>query len=233
MDDGFNAKGTKDKDSSLRFELEEFHRNISDDELVSDLVRVSRELGKAALTFRDYNALGKFSSSTIASRFGSWLAALERAGLQKTFNRNISNDDLFRNIVELWTKLGKQPKSRDLTPEHSNYSADTYARRFGGWRNALHEFVLWSREANVSNDASPGLDQLTRTTSRNPSWRLRAQVLMRDGATCRLCGANPQSGAKLHVDHLKPWSRGGETTLDNLQILCEICNIGKGDFVNS
>jgi 5-methylcytosine-specific restriction endonuclease McrA len=228
----FTRRAPKTRNSSLRFELEEFHRNISDDELVADLVRVSRELGKAA-TFRDYNAVGKFSSSTIASRFGSWLAALERAGLQKTFNRNISNDDLFRNIVELWTKFGKQPKSRDLTSEHSSYSADTYARRFRGWRNALHEFVLWSREANASNDSSPGLDQLTRTTSRNPSWRIRAQVLMRDGATCRLCGANPQSGAKLHVDHLKPWSRGGETTLDNLQILCEICNIGKGDFVTS
>jgi len=148
-------RAPKTRDSSLRFELEEFQRNISDDELVADLVRVSCELGTAA-TFRDYNAVGKFSSSTIASRFGSWLAALERAGLQKTFNRNISNDDLFRNIVELWTKFGKQPKSRDLTSEHSGYSADTYARRFGGWRIALHEFVLWSREANVSNDASPG-----------------------------------------------------------------------------
>jgi 5-methylcytosine-specific restriction endonuclease McrA len=221
----------KSKNSSLPFELEEFHRNISDDVLVADLVRVSGELGKAALTFRDYNAAGKFSSSTIATRFGSWLAALERAGLEKTINRNISNDDLFSNIVELWTKLGKQPKFRDLTPEHSKYSAATYADRFGGWRNALREFVLWSREANVSNDASHGLDPPTRTTHRNPSWRLRAQVLVRDGATCRLCGANPQSGAKLHVDHIKPWSRGGETTLDNLQILCEICNIGKGDFV--
>lgn len=117
---------------SLRFELEEFHRNASDDVLVADLVRVSGELGKAALTFRDYSAVGKFSSSTIATRFGSWLAALERAGLEKTINRNISNDDLFSNIVELWTKLGKQPKFRDLTPKHSKYSGATYAHRFGG-----------------------------------------------------------------------------------------------------
>lgn len=223
--------GPKPRNSPLPFELEEFHRNISDDELIADLVRVSAELGKAALTFRDYNAVGKFSSSTIATRFGSWLAALEKAGLQKTINMNISNDDLFRNIIDLWTSLGRQPKFRDLTPEYSDYSAATYAQRFGGWRNALHEFVLWSREASVPSDANRKLDQPMRPAPRNPSWRLRAQVLMRDGATCRLCGANPQSGAKLHVDHIIPWSRGGETTLDNLQILCEICNFGKGDFV--
>jgi 5-methylcytosine-specific restriction endonuclease McrA len=33
----------------------------------------------------------------------------------------------------------------------------------------------------------------------------------------------------LHVDHINPWSLGGETTLDNLQVLCNACNIGKGN----
>ena len=53
---------------------------------------------------------------------------------------------------------------------------------------------------------------------------------MRDGARCRLCGVTPQDGVKLHVDHIKPWSKGGETILENLQVLCEICNIGKSDI---
>jgi hypothetical protein len=35
------------------FELEEFHRNISDDDLIADLVRVSQELNKKQITFRD------------------------------------------------------------------------------------------------------------------------------------------------------------------------------------
>ena len=55
-------------------------------------------------------------------------------------------------------------------------------------------------------------------------------VLMRDAARCRLCGVTPQDGIKLHVDHIKPWSKGGETIIENLQILCEICNIGKSDI---
>ena len=52
---------------------------------------------------------------------------------------------------------------------------------------------------------------------------------MRDGARCKLCGAAPIDGIRLHVDHVKPWSKGGETVLENLQILCNVCNIGKGD----
>jgi len=39
----------------------------------------------------------------------------------------------------------------------------------------------------------------------------------------------PGDGVCLHVDHVKPWGKGGETVLENLQILCDVCNIGKSD----
>ena len=78
--------------SPPRFELEAFHRDVSDDDLIADLVRVSDELGKKRITFREYNKTGKFSSQTIATRFGSWLGAQERAGLEKSDEKNISNE---------------------------------------------------------------------------------------------------------------------------------------------
>jgi|SRR5712671_5437311 len=115
----------------MAFELEEFHRNISDDELVADLVRVSLELSKKQITFRDYNRLGKYHSSTVAIRFGSWHEALKKAGLEKTIDRNIPTEDLFRNIVEVWTKLGRQPKTRDLSGGVSKFSSSTYAIGLG------------------------------------------------------------------------------------------------------
>ena len=34
---------------------------------------------------------------------------------------------------------------------------------------------------------------------------------------------------KLHVDHIKPVSKGGKTELSNLRTLCERCNLGKSD----
>jgi 5-methylcytosine-specific restriction endonuclease McrA len=55
--------------------------------------------------------------------------------------------------------------------------------------------------------------------------------LQRDRFTCCACGASPalSPGVELHVDHIVPWSKGGETGLENLQTLCSVCNLGKSN----
>jgi len=56
---------------------------------------------------------------------------------------------------------------------------------------------------------------------------LRNRVLSRDNNRCRWCGfAN--ATRQLEADHIVPESKGGETTLDNLQCLCSACNKIKG-----
>ena len=64
-------------------------------------------------------------------------------------------------------------------------------------------------------------------------WRrVRMEVLKRDGARCVCCGATPKDGVKMHVDHIKPRRKFPELALnkDNLQVLCEVCNHGKGNW---
>ncbi|MBO5511317.1 MAG: HNH endonuclease [Clostridia bacterium] len=58
--------------------------------------------------------------------------------------------------------------------------------------------------------------------------RLRYEILRRDGFKCQICGATADDGVKLHVDHIKPVSKGGKTERNNLRTLCERCNLGKG-----
>jgi hypothetical protein len=58
---------------------------------------------------------------------------------------------------------------------------------------------------------------------------LRMEILRRDGFRCKLCGASATDGVALHVDHVTPVSRGGQTTRQNLQTLCEPCNLGKSN----
>lgn len=61
-------------------------------------------------------------------------------------------------------------------------------------------------------------------------WRsVRVKALLRDGRKCVLCGRTVRDGVKLHVDHIKPRSKYPELELelDNLQVLCEDCNLGK------
>lgn len=58
---------------------------------------------------------------------------------------------------------------------------------------------------------------------------MRYDVLRRDGFRCVKCGRGREDGVKLHVDHIKPVSRGGKSVMSNLQTLCEDCNCGKGN----
>lgn len=58
--------------------------------------------------------------------------------------------------------------------------------------------------------------------------KLRYSILMRDDNRCRACGASPETGAHLHIDHITAIANGGKTEADNLQALCSACNFGKG-----
>lgn len=215
----------------MRFELEPHHRDIPDQELINDLARVANDINASTVTIDTYNEKGRFHSTTLTRRFGSWFKALELAGLKKTSNLNIPNEMLFENLVEVWTKLGYQPKYNDLSKDVSLYSSGTYEKRFGTWRKALEAFVSWANEGVLppANQIAPS-GVVGRRTPRTANWRQRAIVLMRDGARCQLCGATPQSGARLHIDHVVPWSEGGETVLENLRVLCEQCNIGRSNI---
>lgn len=57
---------------------------------------------------------------------------------------------------------------------------------------------------------------------------LRYDVMRRDGFRCQICGITAKEGAKLHVDHIRPVSKGGRTEISNLRTLCDRCNLGKG-----
>ena len=195
----------------MKFQLESHNRNVPDQDLINDLKRVANELEKDKVTIDEYNERGKYHNSTLNRRFGSWFKALEKAGLKKTRTLNISNEELFENLVNVWTNLGRQPKYNDLTKDVSKYSSGTYEKRFGGWRKALEAFINWVNEGVLPEQDIEKQKVSTKKTHRNINWRLRAMVLMKDGAKCKLCGATPQDGAKLHVDHIIPWANGGET----------------------
>ncbi len=52
-------------------------------------------------------------------------------------------------------------------------------------------------------------------------------VYERDEGKCVRCG----STIRLHFDHIIPFSKGGADSEDNIQILCEVCNLQKSDKI--
>jgi 5-methylcytosine-specific restriction endonuclease McrA len=217
----------------MRFELSHDRRNISDEDILSDMRRVAVELRTFVLRQRDYNEHGKFAVKTAINRFGAWSTAVERAELQKSVERQISDDQLLHNLLRVWTTLARQPLYSEVQKPLSEYHVATYERRFGSWRLALEAFVEWANQKEIEPpECEENVVSADRKTPRQPDLRLRFRVLVRDRFTCCACGDSPANspGVSLEVDHVVPWSLGGVTVEDNLQTLCARCNNGKSNL---
>ena len=224
----------------MKYELNTYHWGTSDQELLNDLKKISDQIGMDKVTKRQYDQKGKFSSTTLKDRFGTWNKALIKAGLKISRQRNISEKELFENIEEVWIKLGRQPVCREIRNPLSKYHATSYEYRFGTWRKALEAFIEYinSNKDEVQETEENEQDEkysdtieiaIKHKTKRNISERLKVQVLMRDGNKCKLCGITV-TGKDIHFDHKEPWSKGGETVLENLQVLCATHNLAKGNL---
>ena len=57
-------------------------------------------------------------------------------------------------------------------------------------------------------------------------WSIRAKVAERDGHKCRDCGTpeNPKDKVYHECHHLKELSKGGQTVMSNLVLLCTKCH---------
>lgn len=207
----------------MKFELEEYNRDIPESDLIEDLRNAERSLRRQGkkLTYRSYTDVGKYSAATYTHRFGTWNNALIKAGLSLTEEKNISVGSLFENLRMVWLQKGKQPVYRDMAFPPSRYSASIYVSRFGSWRKSLKEFVDFVQSDNWLNDEGSKTDIALenkpipssikkRRTSRNISERMRFRILLRDGFSCQTCGASPikDRGVELHVDHIVPLVKG-------------------------
>ena len=80
----------------------------------------------------------------------------------------------------------------------------------GGWR--VVESGLWEFSADRKTIAQ----------------HLRDRVIERDGLVCGLCGDDVEEG-DMHIDHVRPVSKGGKNELGNLQVAHARCNLRKGN----
>ena len=231
--------------------MEYGEKEIKDEVLLADLIRVANELNKPNITSDEYTEHGKYTSVTMGVRFGSWNKAKQKANLEVSNVINNSNEELFQNILELWALLGRQPKFGEVIAPNSKFHGATYARRFGSWRMALETFIDYVNSDNTDEEVEDeNLDLIqinisnqnqnenkkeikTKRTSRGINLRLRWTILQRDNFSCRKCGRSPAKDQSviLHVDHIIPWSKDGETVIENLETLCEKCNLGKSNLL--
>ena len=218
------------------FKVKINRRDITTEEVLEDIRSVAKKLNKEKITSLDYDQYGQFGKTTVLRKIGSWNEALKQAGLEVINRQNIPEAELMETFVNVWQKLGRQPVGKDFknNPTLSQISFGTFESRYGSWTKFLLKFKEYIEIGKVALTPSTSKDTPKngqRRTNRTINFRLRYKILHRDNFSCKKCGASPAKDPKvvLHVDHIKPWAKGGETEEDNLEILCSICNIGKSD----
>ena len=218
----------------MNFEFNEYNKKATDEELITDLKNVVAEHHLTALSMQDYTNLGSYNVSTIIRRFGTWNNALTLAeiGIKNKF---YTEQELLANIEKVWVMKGSQPTRRDMDNSSiSTISSGVYLRKYGKWTTALKVFIDYINNDTIDYKPKAQLStSQSHNTSRDINLRLRFKVLQRDNFKCCACGASPAKdpAIELHIDHITPWSKGGETVIENLQTLCSKCNLGKSDMI--
>lgn len=123
---------------------------------------------------------------------------------------------------------------------------DAAPKKHGKLIYELFEWFLQQPFDGQSLVGIPRLQNAKRTARRRPDlregddflssyeWRrLRMQVIKERGRRCECCGASPADGKTvINVDHIKPRKLFPALALEksNLQVLCDACNHGKGNW---
>lgn len=176
-----------------------YRRKFSDDEYFENLLNVWTHYGRQP----SYSEMNKPPSiigcGTYEKHWGTWRKALE------AFVKKVNQDDDKNNntVEQKDAPEQKQPVKQKIENKKPEAPARTEIKK--------QSFPAEERRAI-------GLG-------------LRYKVLNRDNFKCVKCGAHPASdpACKLHVDHIIPFSKNGKTVFENLQTLCEKCNLGKGN----
>lgn len=217
------------------------YSKISRQDYLNDINAVAKNLNKNSLSAKEYDLNGKYSSRKIIRIFETWNNALKGANLFYKISKNLTEEELFSNLLNVWQKLGRQPYYSDMHQPLSICSAKPYVSKYGSWYAALETFVEYVNKNETVEIANEDLMTEEKTinsfpkhkTPRNINLRLRYKVLQRDNFKCVICGRSPAKdpNVELHIDHIIPWSKGGETVIENLRTTCFDCNIGKSDLL--
>ena len=114
-----------------------------------------------------------------------------------------------------------------------NYTSPKGRNSYNGKKDySFNDLKYYLKEANKLEEYRKSYEAHKKRERSKVNDGLRYDILERDNFRCQICGATQKEGAKLVVDHIIPVAKGGMTTKDNLQTLCQICNSGKSDKCN-
>lgn len=232
---------------------------ISREKMIMELERVAKNFNYTDFRVKDFEKIATMSADTVVREFGNWekalsflAALLKKKGIELQIRKRgrFTTQELFNEMERIWVQVGHRPSRNEWEAASAKISHDTYDRHFISWQNACLEFIEYKSGGTITADTDFQKEEGAKNenveketvekekrekikvgNNRAISLALRLKIFNRDNFRCVLCGKSPATdiGTKLHIDHIVPFSKGGQSTIDNLQTLCFECNIGKGN----
>lgn len=182
---------------------------------------ISNKVFEACKQYKKINPTGMMVACYLASLaghhdnvIGSFCDGMGRGAQQKDSSPILA----YRQFL---VNSNKIPADRSL----QQYSIACIIKAFNYWQagKELRQFKA------PPFPPMPAIDQAAIPNLETVSAKLKKEVLLRGAYTCAQCGAKENQGAVLHVDHIIPRSKGGLNDINNLQVLCSVCNNDKSD----
>ena len=139
--------------------------------------------------------------------------------------------ELDQSIIDMLIRL--KSKTKAAYPKKKKKAADccAFRKRIEEIKNRHKLKNTKSEQCLVNKTESHSLS--SKDFYKSKQWRfLRAKILEKYECKCMMCGHSPKEhDIVIHVDHIKPRSTHPHLQLreDNLQLLCEDCNLGKSN----
>lgn len=133
-------------------------------------------------------------------------------------------------IQKKYDKLMKE-KQQSIIKNVSNINSDLLSKveKYKGDNETVIEFIENAILKSLPKEVLTQEELKEINRRRNIKDTTRYSVLERAGFKCQCCGIKPlkNNDVILHIDHIIPYSLGGSDNIDNLQVLCDKCNISK------
>ena len=152
---------------------------------------------------------------------------------------NMKDHTIDRRACELFKKDNVQTKYKQLINEKqkaiientSNINDDLICKinKYKSESETVIEFIENAILKSLPKEILTQEELKEINRRRNIKDTTRYSVLERAGFKCQCCGIKPlkNNDVILHIDHIIPHSLGGSDSIDNLQVLCDKCNISK------
>lgn len=127
----------------MEYKLNEYHRDVLDEELLDDLRRVAELLKTDYFSRSEYQKHGKYGSSTITRRFGSWNNAIKTVGLKvnevspRRHDLLEKEEDFFSDMMLIAKSLGKDYVTIGEYEQYGRFDRSAMLHKYNSWDSLL------------------------------------------------------------------------------------------------